>query len=74
MTKRRLITAYIVFCSVAFLMQVFPLYAIGNRALPIVLGMPFSMFWIVMWISIQFIGLVIFYRLWEKFETMMEGG
>lgn len=63
MTQKQYTPWFVVFAVVVFLMQVFPLYAIGNRVEPIVLGMPFSMFWIALWIFIQFIGLLIFYQI-----------
>lgn len=66
MTPRRFYGWFIGFALVVFLMQVFPLYAIANHARPIVLGMPFSMFWVVLWIFIQFVGLLVFYRLSKK--------
>ncbi|NPV69401.1 MAG: DUF3311 domain-containing protein [Firmicutes bacterium] len=44
--------------------MIFPFYSIANRVEPFVLGMPFSMFWIVMWIGIEFVGVIAAY-LWE---------
>jgi len=45
-----------------FLLQVWPLYIIGNRTYPLVLGMPFSMFWVVLCIIINFAGLLVMYN------------
>ena len=50
------------FFLIAFLAQVWPLYLIANRVYPLVLGMPFSMFWIALWIVIIFIGLIAKYN------------
>ena len=61
--RRGLYTFFIIFFAICFLFQIFPLEEIANREYPIVLGMPFLMFWIVMWIMIEFIGLIIFYYL-----------
>jgi hypothetical protein len=61
--KRRLYTFFIIFFIICFLFQVFPLEEVANRPTPIVLGMPFLMFWITMWIVIEFIGLIILYYL-----------
>ncbi|AZR74860.1 hypothetical protein BBF96_07580 [Anoxybacter fermentans] len=47
---------YFLICLLA---QIWPIYLIGNRLYPFVLGMPFSMFWVVLWIVIIFIGLLI---------------
>lgn len=69
MTRNRFIGIYVGFAAVVFLMQVFPLYSLGNRVEPFVLGMPFSMFWIVLWIVIQFVGLLGFYFLGRDIET-----
>ncbi len=52
-------TFWVVYFVIAFLAVIWPLYTIGNRIYPLVLGMPFSMFWIVLWIVITFIGLLI---------------
>jgi hypothetical protein len=35
------------------------LYIVANRVQPMVLSMPFSMFWVVLWIVINFAGLVV---------------
>ncbi len=61
--KRGLYTFFIIFFIICFLFQVFPLAEIANRATPIVLGMPFLMFWVTIWIVIEFIGLIILYYL-----------
>lgn len=44
---------YFLICGLA---QIWPIYLIANRVKPLVLGMPFSMFWIGLWIVIVFIG------------------
>lgn len=44
---------YFLVCTLA---TVWPIYPIANRVYPLVLGMPLSMFWIVLWICITFIG------------------
>lgn len=62
MTKRQFNSLYILVCVIPFLLLVFPLFEIGNRATPIVLGLPFSFFWVVLWILVTFIALVILYR------------
>ncbi len=61
--KKKLYTSFIIFFIICFLFQVFPLAEIANRPTPIVLGMPFLMFWIVMWIMIEFVGVIILYYL-----------
>lgn len=49
---------------VCLLMMVFPFYSIVNRAEPFVMGLPFSMFWVVLWIVIEFVGFIAAYN-WE---------
>lgn len=62
MTKRQFNSLYILVCVIPFLLLVFPFFEIGNRATPIVLGLPFSFFWVILWILVTFIALVILYR------------
>jgi len=57
--ERRRKVIWTAFFVLVFCAQVWPLYLVGNRVKPMVLGMPFSMFWIALWIVISFFGLVI---------------
>lgn len=63
MSKRKFNTLYIVIGIVPFLMLVFPFFEIGNRATPIVMGLPFSFFWVILWIVITFVALIVLYFL-----------
>jgi hypothetical protein len=54
--------AFALFTIIILLLMMFPLYALGNSALPIVIGLPFSLFWVVFWIGVEFVGLVAFIR------------
>ena len=45
-------------CILAFL--VFPIYSLGNRVDPFIFGLPFSLFWIIACILIQFVGILFF--------------
>ncbi len=49
---------------VCLLALMFPFYSLGNRVEPFVLSLPFSMFWIVFWIAVEFTGFILAYR-WE---------
>jgi hypothetical protein len=40
----------------------FPVYGLANTAEPIVLGMPWSMFWLVAWIAVEFVVVLAIYR------------
>jgi len=65
--RRRQVFWFIYFV-VVFLAQVWPVYTLANRVYPLVLGMPFSMFWVAMWIVLNFVGLVIMYRQEQRGE------
>ena len=39
--------AFAIFTAVMVLVMIFPIYGLANRVEPMVLGMPFSLFWIV---------------------------
>jgi hypothetical protein len=41
--------------------MIFPVYGLGNRIEPFELGLPFSLFWVVAWIAVEFVVLAAFY-------------
>lgn len=55
-------TAIAVIGGVLLVALIFPGYAVANRVHPILLGMPFGMFWIVLWVVIGAIALFVTYR------------
>lgn len=55
MSRRKFQKIYLAAVIVPFLMLIFPLFEIGNRATPIVLGLPFAFFWVILWIVITFL-------------------
>ena len=59
--RRRATRGVIIFTVLLALVMIFPIFAIGNRVEPYVLGLPFSMFWVVFWIAVEFVGLVAFF-------------
>jgi hypothetical protein len=61
MTKEKFQKVYLITTIIPFLMLVFPLYGIANRATPIVMGVPFSFFWVVLWIIIVFVAITVLY-------------
>lgn len=63
MSQRKFTTLFIVIGIVPFLMLVFPFFELGNRATPIVMGLPFSFFWVILWIVITFLALIGLYFL-----------
>ncbi len=68
--KTRGIFFFIVFSLIILIQAFYWLFA--NKVLPIVMGMPFGMFFIVLFIAIEFVALVILYFL-ESSENS-EGG
>ena len=59
--RRGITPAFVGFIIVITLVMIFPIYGFGNRVEPSVLGMPFSMFWVVFWIVIEFFGVIAFF-------------
>lgn len=43
--QSKVIRPYILFMVVMFLLMTFPLYGLANHVFPLVLGMPFGLFW-----------------------------
>ena len=48
------------------LMQLFLIYPFANRVEPFVLGLPFFIFWVILWILIGCAGLFVAYMLEYK--------
>lgn len=65
---RRAYIGYLIYFIVLVLCTVWPIYLIGNRVEPYVLGMPFSMFWIVLVLGASLAGLFHLYRFERKRE------
>jgi hypothetical protein len=63
MSQKKFNTLYVIIGLIPFLMLIFPLFEIGNRATPIVFGLPFSFFWVILWIVITFLALLVLYFL-----------
>ncbi|SFE72443.1 DUF3311 domain-containing protein [Alteribacillus iranensis] len=61
MSKKRFYTIYISVTCITFLMTIFPIFEIANRAEPIIIGLPFNFFWVVMWIVITFLAVLTLY-------------
>ena len=61
MKRKDKINFYFFLFSILILaLLIFPIYSIGNRVDPFIFGMPFSLFWIVSCILIQFVGILFF--------------
>ncbi len=51
---------FFLFSITILLLLIFPLYNFGNKVNPIILGIPFSLGWIIICIIIQFLGILLF--------------
>ncbi len=60
--RRNATRAFVIFTIAMAAVMVFPVFALGNRVEPFVLGLPFSMAWVIFWIGVEFIGLIAFFR------------
>ncbi|TMU85088.1 DUF3311 domain-containing protein [Bacillus sp. BHET2] len=63
MSKSKFTKIYCLSLILPFLLLVFPLFSLGNRATPMVMGMPFSVFWVIFWIIITFLIVLVLYRI-----------
>lgn len=69
MDKKKFQTVYFTTIIVLFLTVLFPVFQLGNKAEPIVFGLPFSFFWVVLWIVITFLIILgLYFRDPEKKE------
>lgn len=60
--QRNVTRPYIIFVVVMFLLMIFPLYGLANHVFPLVLGLPFGLFWVILLELIAFCVLCFFYR------------
>ncbi len=58
---RRVGRAFALFTVAMVAVMIFPLFALGNRVEPMILGLPFSMAWVVGWIVVEFVALIGFF-------------
>ncbi|WLD94589.1 DUF3311 domain-containing protein [Alkalihalobacillus sp. AL-G] len=63
MSKRKFTAIYCFSLLVPLLLLLFPLFSIGNRDTPLVMGLPFSFFWVILWIVIAFVIVLFLYRI-----------
>ena len=61
MKKKDKINFYFFLFSIFILtLLIFPIYNVGNKVDPFIFGIPFSLFWIIACILIQFVGILFF--------------
>lgn len=58
---RRATRAYVVFVVIVFAALIFPVYGVANHVFPLVLGLPFGLFWIVAVQAVAFVAVAAFY-------------
>lgn len=63
MSTKKFHLLFCIACGLPFLFLIFPLYETGNRATPTVVGLPFSFFWVLLWVIIAFIAVVFLYKI-----------
>ena len=51
---------FFLFSTFILFLLIFPIYNFGNKVYPFIFGMPFSLFWIIACILIQFVGILLF--------------
>ena len=58
--RKKLDLYFLLFSLFILLLLVFPIYDLGNKLEPFILGVPFSLAWIVICILLQFVGILFF--------------
>jgi len=59
--RARLSTALAAWCALVLAAMVWPGYALfGARIEPFVLGLPFSVFWVALWVALTFVALCVY--------------
>lgn len=61
MTRKKFQRIYFFTILIPFLMTIFPLFSLANHAKPIVLGLPFPLFWIVLWTVLTFAAITVLF-------------
>jgi thiol:disulfide interchange protein len=60
--RRRRTLAFVAVIAIAGLALIWPVYPSVARIRPYVLGLPFSLAWVVGWLAVVFVALVFLYR------------
>ncbi|WP_257348777.1 DUF3311 domain-containing protein [Pseudalkalibacillus decolorationis] len=63
MSKRKFTAIYSFSLLIPLLLLLFPLFSLGNRETPIIFGLPFSFFWVILWIIVTFLIVLFLYRI-----------
>lgn len=62
MSQRTFHTLFAVVCVAAFVPVMFPIFELANSGTPVVAGLPFGFFWVVLWVVIVAICAALLYR------------
>jgi len=60
--RKRKFTYFLIYFIILVWAEVWPIFLIGNRVRPYVLGLPFSMFWTAAVVMAGFIGMLFLYN------------
>ncbi|WP_226655004.1 DUF3311 domain-containing protein [Guptibacillus hwajinpoensis] len=63
MSKKKFTTIYCLSLVIPLLLLIFPLFSLGNRSTPFIVGLPFSVFWVIAWIIVTFLIVLVMYSL-----------
>ena len=63
MSKKKFTTIYCTSLVIPLLLLIFPLFSLGNRSTPFIIGLPFSVFWVIAWIIVTFLIVLVMYSL-----------
>lgn len=58
MSRRTFTAVFVAVCVAAFVPVMFPVFELANSATPIVAGLPFSFFWVVLWVVVVALAVV----------------
>ncbi|MGH3360578.1 MAG: hypothetical protein ACRDO7_17375 [Nocardioidaceae bacterium] len=58
MNQRTFNTVFVAVCVAAFLPVMFPIFEVANSGTPVVAGLPFGFFWVVLWVVVVAVAVV----------------
>ena len=61
-TRRPALLSFLAVTVISGLALIWPIYPFAGSIRPYVLGLPFSLAWVVGWLIVVFVALVLFYR------------
>ncbi|WP_156289382.1 hypothetical protein [Oceanobacillus salinisoli] len=61
MSRKKFQRAYWITVLLLLSSFIFPVFELANKPYPIIMGLPFSFFWVCLWTFIIFIAVIIFH-------------